>query len=178
MGSQNREVWYPVGGIAPVIQPHTTKSRTLAGSLPYIQILEASAKMETILWSYEAFNIRGLIQIIQSGGLLQGWSGANTHQYSKSQREINVNSLLCGWKSRRRQDNKAIDDRDPHILQSCTNYMAKQAAKQSRNINLQIRVYVIKECGRTDCHIAIQVEIVWDTNRWANWHVLRQRGSV
>ena len=30
--------------------------------------------------------------------------------------EINVNSLLCRCKSQGRQNNKAIDDRDPHIL--------------------------------------------------------------
>ena len=100
--------------------------------------------------------------------MLQGRSGANTHRYAESQREINVNSLLCRCESRGRHNNKAIDDRDPHILQSCANYMAQQAAKRGRNVNLWIRVHGIEECGRADRCAAIQVENVWGTDRWTN----------
>ena len=42
-----------------------------------------------------------------------------------------------------------------------TNYMAQQAAKRSRNINLWIRFHGIEECGRTDCCVTIKVEFFW-----------------
>ena len=65
-----------------------------------------------------------------------------------------------------RKKNKAIDDRDPHNLQLCANYMAQQAAKRGRNVNLWIRAHGIEECGRADCYAAIQVENFWGTDRW------------